>query len=118
MIKSIEVGGVLMPIHFSFNALATFGKLTGLNVSQMERLSTGMEFDHIIALTYAGLKDGNRKARQEDPTIPVFAATLEDVGDWLSENPGMFADIFFEFADAQARPVVEKKSEPAAEAIK
>lgn len=108
-LRQIEVGGCTRPIYFSFNALSTFGKLTGLTISQMERLGTSMEFEHIIALTYAGLKDGNRKARQADSTIPIFTATLEDVGDWLSDSPGIFADVFVEFADSQARPVKDDK---------
>jgi hypothetical protein len=110
-LREIEIGGEKRHIAFTFNALAMFGKITGLNMMQMERLATAMEFEHIIALTYAGLKDGNRVARKDNPTLPVFTYTLEDIGDWLSEDPAKFAEVFTEFAEAQARPVDGKKKE-------
>jgi len=98
----------MRPVRFGFNALADFCKMTGLKISQMDSVGEQMDFGHIRALVFCGLKDGARKAGEK------FTATVEDVGDWMDENKGAIAEAFEEFVESQApTPTEEKKSEGA-----
>ena len=103
MITEINIGGRLRPIRFGFNALSDFCTLTGMKIGDLDKIGSGMDFSHIRALVFCGLKAGARRAGEK------FTATLEDVGDWMDDNPESLVACFDEFVASQA-PVVEKKS--------
>jgi hypothetical protein len=106
MIKEINIGGQQRPVRFGFNALAEFCKLTGVKIGNIDALGSNMDFGHIRALVYCGLKDGARKAGVN------FNATVEDVGDWMDESKEAIAEAFDEFIASQApAPTEEKKSQ-------
>lgn len=106
MIKEIIIGGQSRPIRFGFNALAEFCKVTGLKIGNIDEVGANMDFGHIRALVYCGLKDGARKAGDK------FTATLEDVGDWMDDSKEVIIEVFDEFVQSQApAPTQEKKSE-------
>ena len=102
MIYEVNIGGKVRPIAFGFNALASFCRLSGLKIAQLEQIAVEMDLIHVINLIYCGLKDGARKKN-----IP-FTATIEDVGDWLDEAPGELAGIMNMFVESQTRPESKK----------
>ena len=78
MIKTIDFGGEKRPVKYGWNALATFGELSGTGLSNLDKFETEMTFSDVLYLIYAGLKEGARADRKE------FTLTVEDVGDFLT----------------------------------
>jgi len=89
--KEIEFGGEVRPVKYGWNALATFGELTGTGLNDLDKFETEMKFSDVLYLIYAGLKEGARAEKKE------FVLTVEDVGDFLDKESGKiqeFLDVF------------------------
>ena len=105
MIKEINIGGQLRPVKFNLNAISSFGKVNNLSYSDIIQLDESrMRIDHLISLTWAGLKEGARLSGQK------FDHSLEDVGEWLTDDMTAAFDVFAEYAGVQAPVNTEKKS--------
>jgi len=102
MINEITIGGRSRPVKFGFNTLAEFGNMTGLKLSDMQNLGATLTIDHVIILVWCALKAGARKMNEE------FAASKDEVGDWLDEDPNLVAEMMNIYAQTQA-PVEEGK---------
>ena len=91
MIKDIEFGGEVRPVKYGWNALATFGDLSGTGLNDLDKFETEMQFSDVLYLIYAGLKEGARQSGKE------FTLTTEDIGNFLDEEMDKvqeFLDVF------------------------
>jgi hypothetical protein len=89
--KFIEFGGESRPVKYGWNALATFGDMTGTGLNDLSKFETEMTFKEVLVLIYAGLKEGARAEKKD------FALTIEDIGDFLDEDTDKvqeFIDVF------------------------
>lgn len=76
----VQVGDDSKPVRFGFNALADFCDAAGLSLADLQALDlTALGLRELLALYWAGFKDGARK--EGEP----FAESIEDVGDWMDE---------------------------------
>jgi len=98
----VEIGGEKRPVRFGFNAMAMFGTMTGLKISEIEKISSNMTIQNAISLVYCGLKDGARKAGKP------FDHTETDVADWLDERTQALSEILGVFVSSQANTVKKK----------
>jgi len=98
----VEIGGEKRPVRFGFNAMAMFGEMTGLKISEIERITSSMTIQNAISLVHCGLKDGARKAGKP------FEYTQMDVADWLDERTQALSEILGVFVNSQARDVKKK----------
>jgi hypothetical protein len=93
MTKEIDFGGEKRPVKYGWNALALFGELTKTSLKDLFKFETEMTFKEVLALIYAGLKEGARVEKVD------FTLTLEDVGDLLdkeTDKVAEFVEIFKE----------------------
>jgi len=91
MVKEIEFGGEVRPVKYGWNALATFGDLSGTGLNDLDKFETEMHFSDVLYLIYAGLKEGARADGKD------FDLTVQDVGDFLdteSDKIQEFLDVF------------------------
>lgn len=80
--KTVELGGESRPIKFGFNALIEFSEMTGRTIEQLNTINTSsISMKDLLLLCWCALKQGARREK-----IP-FDVTVEDVGDWLDDNP-------------------------------
>lgn len=89
--KQIEFGGEKRPVKYGWNALATFGEMTGTGLNDLDKFETEMTFREVLVLIYAGLKEGARAEKKE------FTLTVDDIGDFLDEDNDKveeFIDVF------------------------
>jgi len=89
--KQIEFGGEKRPVKYGWNALAIFGELTGTGLNDLSKFETEMTFKEVLALIYAGLKEGARAEKKD------FDLTMDDIGDFLdkeTEKIQEFIDVF------------------------
>lgn len=105
----IQLGGEPRPIKFGFNAISEFGELTSRTIDQINNLNTNtLTMKDLMTLCWCALKQGAR--REGKP----FDYTLEDVGDWLDENPGALVGITAEFTKSRGvdttHPSFKKKA--------
>ncbi len=77
MFDYVKINGKLRPCKFGFNALRIFSRITGISISEMEKIGENMTFDTAITLIHCGLIDGARKAKEE------FNYTIDDLADDL-----------------------------------
>jgi len=95
-VAMIEIGGKVRPVKFGFNALIEFSELTGKTIDELNSLSDkNMTMKQLLILCWCGLKAGARREGQE------FNASVEDVADWLDENPSLLLDITMEYAKSK-----------------
>ena len=78
--KYIEFGGEKRPVKYGWNALAIFGDMTGSGLNDLGKFETEMTFSEVLALIYAGLKEGARAEKKE------FNLAVEDIGDFLDND--------------------------------
>ncbi len=96
MIKQIKFGGETRPVKYGWAALAEFGKLSGVNFANLEKIEGELDFEGVLAIIYVGLKHGARADGKE------FTYTMNDVGDLLDEEDDFnaklqeFLDVFTE----------------------
>jgi hypothetical protein len=82
----IEIGGRKRPVRYGWNALAEFGKLTGIGLNDIAFVEKegqtylSMQFADLLSLIYVGLKYG---ARKEGEKVDF---TVEDIGDWMDNE--------------------------------
>ena len=88
----IEFGGEKRPVKYGWNALATYGKLSG-NGLDLSIFDKGLPFSDVLILIYAGLKEGARKEGKS------FDCSVEDIGDWLDEDTDKIEEFMKVFAD-------------------
>jgi len=93
MVKEIDFGGQKRPVKFGWNALATFGDLTGTGLNDLIKFSNEMTFSEVLVLIYAGLKEG---ARASGVTFDIIQ---EQIGDWLDEDTGKVQEFIEIFQD-------------------
>ena len=89
--KYIEFGGEKRPVKYGWNALAIFGDMTGSGLNDLGKFETEMTFSEVLALIYAGLKEGARAEKKE------FNLAVEDIGDFLDSDTDKiqeFIDVF------------------------
>jgi len=89
--KYIEFGGEKRPVKYGWNALAIFGDMTGSGLNDLGKFETEMTFSEVLALIYAGLKEGARAEKKE------FNLAVEDIGDFLDNDTDKiqeFIDVF------------------------
>jgi len=104
--RRIKIGGETRPVKFGFNAYAEFGEITHRALADIENIGPKtMTLKDSIVLCYAGLKEGARKEGNE------FPHTVEDVGDWLDDEPTAVAEIIEIFTSSQPQ-TSEKKTKP------
>jgi len=87
----IEFGGEKRPVKYGWNALAIFGDMTGSGLNDLGKFETEMTFSEVLALIYAGLKEGARAEKKE------FNLAVEDIGDFLDNDTDKiqeFIDVF------------------------
>lgn len=106
----VKLGGKERPIKFGFNALVEFGELTGRTVDQINKLNTiTLTMKDLLILCWCALKMGARRETEE------FTYTVEDVGDWLDDNPEAMLKITAEYNKARSldpdHPNVKKNRE-------
>ena len=77
MVKTIDFGGESRPVKYGWNALAIFGDMTKTGLNDLSKFETEMTFSEVIALIYAGLKEGARAEKKD------FSLTTDDIGDFL-----------------------------------
>ena len=96
----VKIGKENRPVCFGWNALAEYEKLTGQSLLQFSNRE-GLSVGNTIKLVYVGLLYGAKK----DEVKADF--TIEDVGDWLTDNPTVVAEIIDVFV--KSMPDVGKK---------
>ena len=104
--KQIEFGGKSRPVKYGWNALSTFGEMTGTGLNDLSKFETEMTFKEVLVLIYAGLKEGARAEKKE------FTLSLEDIGDFLDEE----TDKVQEFIDVFTSQMPQSKKVTAPEA--
>jgi len=77
MFEYVKINGKKRPCKFGFNALRHFSRMTGIGISEMDKIGDNMTFDTALALIYCGLKDGARASKED------FIYTMDDLGDDL-----------------------------------
>jgi hypothetical protein len=93
----VFLGGESRPVKFGFNALSEFSELTGRSIQQLNVIDTkDISMKDMLLLCWCALKQGARKEGQE------FTATVEDVGDWLDDNPESLVSIVTEYHKARS----------------
>lgn len=103
MIHEIQIGGQTRPVKFGMNTMALFGDMTGYRLAQMQSLGSDLTMKDVIILMWCGLKEGARKQGDQ------FSATIEDVGDWIDDDPGSIAGMMNIYANSQAPADTSKK---------
>lgn len=98
MIKEIDFGGEKRPVKYGWNALATFGEMTGTGLNDLGKFESDMNFSDVLALIYAGLKEGARAAKKE------FTLTIEDVGDFLDSESDKIQEFLEVFTSQMPKP--------------
>ncbi|MBU1235124.1 MAG: hypothetical protein KKC77_19725 [Proteobacteria bacterium] len=98
MVKEIQFGGKKRPVKYGWNALAIFGTLTGTGLNDLGKFETEMNFSDVLALVYAGLKEGARQAKEE------FTLTVEDVGDFLDSESDKIQEFLELFTSQMPKP--------------
>lgn len=102
MVSMVNLGGADRPVSFGFAAMIKFGKISGRELKEISEIAE-FDLEEIIQLSWAGLSDGARRKNQ------AFEHTLEDVCDWLDEQPDMMITLMQMFAEAQVQPGAKKK---------
>ena len=89
----IESNGTKYPVRYGFWALSNFCKLANLTLAELNTLGSNMTMEQAIALVYAGLQDGHRKANLSFSLDPaVVADLLDEDGDLLKKCVSIFSD--------------------------
>lgn len=82
------------PVRFGMAAMMTFTKLTNKGLNDLATMGENMSIEEGIALCYAGLKQGARKAGQ------AFEMELEDIADLFDEDQNGMMAIMEVFTEA------------------
>lgn len=92
--KIIKIDKKNYPVRFGMAAMMTFTKLTNKGLNDLQTMGDNMNIEEALALCYAGLKQGARKAGQS------FDLTLEEVGDLFDADQNGFIEIMAAFSEA------------------
>ena len=88
------------PVCFGFNGLKELENISGSSLlSGVNKSNLSVTF--IIQMTYVGLIHGAKKEGDK------FNYTIEDVGDWLTDSPGVTGEVIKIFTESM--PDVGKK---------
>lgn len=81
-IIQVQLGGQMRPMKFGFIAISEFSEMTNRKLGDITDLTKGdLTVKEMLLLCYCALKNGARVEGRE------FNFSVEDVGDWLDENP-------------------------------
>jgi len=93
----VLLGGESRPVKFGFNALSEFSELTHRSIGQLNLIDTkDISMKDMLILCWCALKQGARKEGME------FTASVDDVGDWLDDNPEALVTIVTEYHKARS----------------
>jgi hypothetical protein len=107
--KFVNIGGEPRPIKFGFNALMEFGDITNRTVDAINKINpASLTMRDLLTLCWCALKQGARKEQV------AFDATIEDIGDWMDDNPNAMVEIVAEYAKSQSADPKEVKKNPPA----
>ena len=95
----IESNGTKYPVRYGFWALSNFCKLANLTLAELNTLGSNMTMEQAIALVYAGLQDGHRKANLS------FSLDTADVADLLDEAGDLLKKCVSIFSEHQGKPL-------------
>lgn len=87
MVNTVKIGGEERPVKFGFAALMQFTDATGYTLSDLDTIGDSLKLSEALELVKAGLKQGARVEGQS------FNASLEDIADWLDDNPEALEEV-------------------------
>lgn len=103
MTKNVKVGGEDRPVKFGFAALMEFTEENGLSMAELENLGDNMRLKDALFLVWVGLKHGARVEKKP------FTYTVEEVADWLDDDPGAMERVLEVFGQSFSDAEDEKK---------
>lgn len=103
MTKNVEIGGKLRPVKFGFAALMEFTEANGYTMADLDTLGESMKLKDALFLVWCGLKHGARVEKK------AFEETLEEVADWLDDQPEAMENVLNVFAQSFSPSEGEKK---------
>jgi hypothetical protein len=103
MTKNVEIGGKLRPVKFGFAALMEFTEANGYTMADLDTLGESMKLKDALFLVWCGLKHGARVEKQ------AFEETIEEVADWLDDQPEAMENVLNVFAQSFSPSEGEKK---------
>lgn len=108
MLRFVELGGESRPLNFGMNALAEASKLVGVEWV-LDITTSGMDFNVMRALFWAGLKDGARIQQQP------FSYSPEEVAGWFDSDMRKMVELRSYFDEDVLLPMsgVEAKKDAA-----
>jgi hypothetical protein len=96
-----------LPVNYGMNALAMFSEMRNKSMDEVVNLNyDNLNLMDIMAMLYAGVKDGARKAGEE-----CKIKTLADFNDFTEENEKAFIELKTLFAKQQGKTEEGKKEE-------
>jgi len=117
MLRQIEIGGVLRPIHFGLWALKTIAQELGIDQSKILGGLFVTEIEQQIAILRIGLQEGEKKHMREYGIVAplqTLQLTDEDVASWLDDRPAALDEgvsLYFEQAYGEKLEAVLEKME-------
>jgi len=103
MTKNVEIGGKQRPVKFGFAALMEFTEANGYTMADLDTLGESMKLKDALFLVWCGLKHGARVEKQ------AFEETIEEVADWLDDQPEAMENVLNVFAQSFSPSEGEKK---------
>ena len=94
MVKKVLIGGAERPVKFGFAALMQFTDATSYTLSDLDKIGESLKLSEALELVRAGLTQGARVEGEK------FTASLEDVADWLDDNPEALEKVLALFTDS------------------
>jgi len=117
MLRQIEIGGFLRPIHFGLWALKTIAQELGIDQSKILGGLFVTEIEQQIAILRIGLQEGEKKYMREYRIVAplqTLQLTDEDVAAWLDDRPAALDEgvsLYFEQAYGEKLEAVLEKME-------
>lgn len=116
----VLIGDSEKPFVINMTAVRNWQRATGKSINFFD----GTNLDDGVVMIHEGFKQGQRQAAKHDRTINTDAITIEDVENWIDNDPSVFGkcvkiideQLVFFFA-AMADMPVEKFRELMAEQI-
>lgn len=83
-------------IHYGWASLRDWTNKTGKSLNELSTIGDDMTVEQTIALIWAGMKQGARKAKTK------FDLDLDDVCDLMDENPNLITKCMGIFTESMA----------------
>lgn len=99
MIDSVIVKGREIPAIFSFSALALYMDKKDMRANQITEALIDIKLSDIPLLAWCAFKKAHEKKQIE------FNFTVQDVEQWIDDEPNLAADVIKTFNSAQATVV-------------